>query len=79
MQHRFAVVFFGVAAILSLVSRAGAWQSAGSFKPRIVFVRADPSRGVQSNQFVTAFDQNSGQAMGGHAAPSLAMPLQVPV
>jgi Tol biopolymer transport system component len=36
---------------------------------KIAFVHADPSRGVRSTQFVSAFDQNTGASVGAHAAP----------
>ncbi len=70
MRQRLAEVLLGVVVMLTMVCGAVAWQSAGSFKTRIVFVRADPSRGVRSNQSVSAFDQDTGRPIGGHAAPS---------
>jgi len=45
----------------------------GAFKEKIVFVRADPSRGVISTQAIAAFDQNTAEQTSGPPAPSSRM------
>src|SRR5882724_445849 len=44
-------------------------QSVRKFQDKIVFVRADPSRGVTPTEFVAAFDPNTGAQTSGHAGP----------
>src|ERR1051326_815630 len=71
-MQRFAVgAFCTLAAFPLLVGVVSGYQSA-SFKEKIVFVRADPSRGVVSTQAIAAFDQNTGAQTSGHAGPQFA-------
>src|SRR5437870_5594427 len=71
-MQRFAVgACCTLAAFLLLVGVVSGYQSVG-FKEKIVFVRADPSRGVVSTQAIAAFDQNTGEQTSGHAGPQFA-------
>jgi len=71
-MQRFAVGAFCIlAAFLLLVGVVSGYQSA-AFKEKIVFVRADPSRGVTATQVINAFDQNTGAQTSGHAGPQFA-------
>src|ERR1041385_1620454 len=71
-MQRFAAGAFCVFAVfLLLVGVVNGYQSMSS-KEKIVFVRADPSRGVVSTQAIAAFDQNTGAQTSGHAGPQFA-------
>jgi len=59
MQRPFIAPFLAPLLGLSLVCAARAWQSTESFKSKIVFVRADPLRGLQPDKPVGGFRDTS--------------------